>query len=90
MAVPGVRFPEVPSYSGNLDAPRLPEPPVQPGITIHGSNALAHALVALDGCFSTKITKMTVDGLEQLYGSNLVWIEIGKGSPWSTDLACSG
>jgi hypothetical protein len=32
MAVPGVLFPEVPENSNNLDAPRLPEPPEQPGI----------------------------------------------------------
>ena len=87
-----VHLPEWPANSVNLDAPRLPEPSDQPGITIHGSNALANALLgALRGCFSTKITKKTVDGLEQVLGlQNLVWIEIGKGSPWSTDLACSG
>ena len=86
-----VHFPEWLANSVNLDAPPIPEPSGQPGITIHGSNALAHALVsALGRCFSTKITKMTVDGLEQLYGQNLVWIDIGKGSPWRGDLACSG
>jgi hypothetical protein len=32
-----------------------------------------------------------VDGFERFYGiENLVWIEIGKGSPWSSDLGCSG
>jgi hypothetical protein len=86
-----VHFPELPDKR-NLDAPPLPEPSDQPGITIHGSNALANALMgALGGCFAIKITKKTVDGLEQFPGfQNLVWIEIGKGSPWSSDLACSG
>jgi hypothetical protein len=86
-----VHFLELPNHSVNLDAPRFPEPSEQPGITIHGSNALAQALLALGSCFSTRITTKTVDGLEQFYGvQNLVWIEIGKGSPWSSDLACSG
>jgi hypothetical protein len=87
-----VHFLALPNNSVNLDAPRFPEPSGQPGITIHGSNALAQALLgALGGCFSTRITTKTVDGLEQFYGvQNLVWIEIGKGSPWSRDLGCSG
>jgi hypothetical protein len=91
MAVPGVLFPEVPSNSNNLDAPRLPEPPEQPGITIHGDNALAHGLQGLGGCFVTKVTGKMVDGFAQFYGiENLVWIEIGNGSPWQSVIACSG
>jgi hypothetical protein len=90
MAVPGVLFPEVPVNSNNLDAPPLPEPPEQPGITIHGSNALAHALGPLGGCFVTRTTSKMVDGFEQFYGiENLVWIEIGHGSPWRDEWGCS-
>jgi hypothetical protein len=87
-----VHFLEWPVNSVNLDAPRFPEPSDLPGITIYGSNPLAQALLGvLQGCFPTKITKKTVDGLEQFLGlQNLVVIEFGKGSPWSTDLACSG
>jgi hypothetical protein len=85
-----VHFLDMPEYSINADAPRLPEP-AGSGITIHGNNALVYALRVLAGCFSIKITQKTVDGLEQFYGvQNLVWIEMGKGSPWHTDLACSG
>jgi hypothetical protein len=52
-ALGGVNFPGLPNR--NLGAPRFPEPSAQPGITIHGSNALAHALggprVGLGGFF---------------------------------------
>ena len=86
-----VHFLEPPDYR-NLKAPRFPEPSAPPGITIHGSNPLAHALLsALGGCFLTYITEDTVAGLPQYYGvQDVLWIDIGKGSPWRDDLTCSG
>jgi hypothetical protein len=86
-----VHFLELPDYR-NLKAPRFPEPSDQPGITIHGGSALAHALInAFGGCFSMYITEDTVAGLPQYYGvQDVLWIDIGKGSPWRGDLACSG
>lgn len=85
-----VHFLDLPDYNLYADAPRFPEPSGS-AITIHGSNSLAQALKALGGCFSIKITNKTVDGLEQFYRvKNLVWIEFGKGSPWPTDMICSG
>jgi hypothetical protein len=80
---------ELPEYSINADALRFPEP-AGPGITIYGNNPLVDALRVLAGCFSIKITQKTFDGFEQVYsGQNVVWIDIGKGSPRVGDLACS-
>jgi hypothetical protein len=86
-----VHFLELPDYR-NLKAPRFPPPSAQPGIIIHGINALAHALLSeLGGCYSTYITEDTVAGLPQYYGvQDVLWIEIGEGSPWQDDLVCSG
>lgn len=89
-ALTEVHFLELPDYNLYADAPRFPEPSGS-AITIHGSNSLAQALKAIGGCFSIKITNKTADGLEQFYRvKNLVWIEFGKGSPWQTDMVCSG
>lgn len=77
-----VHFLDPPSNRTNLNAPQFPEPPEERGITLHGNDALADALRVLGSCLLIKITDKTVDHLEQFYDAkNLLWIEIGKGSP---------
>jgi hypothetical protein len=81
---------------GNLDAPALTDPnESRPGITLHGENALNERLYQkLSPCMEIKKTKQTADGLADWYKQyadyyKIVWIEIGKGSPWKEPFRCS-
>jgi hypothetical protein len=86
-----VHFLDTPGNRVDLNASQFPEPSEERGITLHGNNALADALRVLGSCLLIRITDKTVDHLEQFYDvKNLLWIEIGKGSPWLSDVVCSG
>ena len=83
---------DLPDRSVNLDAPAFPEPG-EAGITLHGTNVLNQRLLqVLAQCFIVRITSHTIDGLKEWYGNridpgrNLVWIEIGRGSPWKIQI----
>jgi hypothetical protein len=81
-----------PDYSVDIDAPRLPSSGYS-GVVIHGSGDGQSELRAfLDRCFITRQTPKTTDGLASYYKlDNVLWIEIGPGSPWKPDpTICSG
>lgn len=83
-----------PDNSTDLDAPKFPQPPTDPGITLHGDNALNTALLQiLAQCFLVRHTDKEIDGLSEWFNKRLsaperaenrkiTWIEIGHGSPW--------
>ncbi len=83
-----------PDNSTDLDAPKFPPPPAEPGITLHGDNALNTALSQiLAQCFIVRRTDREIDGLMEWFNKRLseperaenrkiTWIEIGHGSPW--------
>ena len=83
-----------PDNSIDLDAPKFPSPPAEPGITFHGDNALNRALSQiLSQCFIIRRTDKEIDGLSEWFNKRLsdperaenrkiTWIEIGRGSPW--------
>jgi hypothetical protein len=78
-----------PNYETDIDAPRLIESGYS-GIIIHGNSvALEEIDNLLRDCFITRQTKKTVEGLAEYYkAKNLIWIEIGKGSPWKNPSSC--
>jgi hypothetical protein len=86
-----VRVLNPPNPAVALDAPRFPEPS-EAGITLHGENVLNPRLLSLGSCFTVRTTKSTVDGLADYFKQpsdwTVVWIEIGKGSPWRDDRGC--
>lgn len=87
---------EAPDASVDLDAPKFPPPPSEPGITLHGINALNDQLSSVLGaCFVVRHTEKKLAGLEDWQSKRLspqertenraiTWIEIGHGSPWRT------
>jgi hypothetical protein len=89
-AIKKIRFEEPPNSSVNLDAPRVPHPQFS-GIILHGDDTLTQAMMALGGCFKIQTTHVMLPGLAEYYhAKNLVWIEIGNGSPWHTPQVCTG
>jgi hypothetical protein len=90
-----VNFLESPHYERDLDAPPIPDPQFS-GIVLQGNNALNRALLAAltdATCFPIKTTQGqgTYERLEKYYQvPNFLWIQFGKGSPWSNPLACAG
>jgi hypothetical protein len=80
-----------PNYEVDIDAPRLKDSGYS-GIIIHGhSSALELIDNFLRDCFVTRQTPKIVDGLPEYYKAhNVMWIEIGTGSPWKTPSACWG
>ena len=63
------------------------------GIVIHGSNIFAASLIrALSQCFEIYKTASGLDSINEYFSKfgkrDLVWIEIGPGSPWKSDGAC--
>jgi hypothetical protein len=83
-----------PDHSTNLDAPVIPTPPDSPGIILHGDNPLNDKLrFLLSECFIVKTTSRTLDSLNDWFkpgtGTTIVWIEIGKGSPWKDSGGCA-
>jgi hypothetical protein len=85
-----IKFEELPNSALHLDAPRFPEPQFS-GIILHGEDALTESITALGGCFKIQTTHVMLPGLVEYYhAKNLVWIEIGKGSPWHTPQVCTG
>jgi hypothetical protein len=84
-----IKIAQPPNYDVDIDAPRLIDSGYS-GIVIHGHND-AHDLIdnLLRDCFSMHKTTKTIDGLAQYYKvNNVVWMEIGKGSPWKSPAAC--
>jgi hypothetical protein len=83
-----------PDSSTDLDAPKFPAPPNDPGIVFHGDNVLnRQLLMLLNTCFVVRRTDRQIDGLKEWFNSRLsepernenrsiTWIEIGKGSAW--------
>jgi hypothetical protein len=85
---------EAPDHSLHLDAPDFPQPEAA-GITLHGTNVLnARLLSVLQPCIIVRSTGKTIDGLREWYRDKvvqeqeIVWIEIGNGSPWTRDSRC--
>jgi hypothetical protein len=78
-----IRILQPPNYDVHIDAPQLIDSGYS-GLIIHG---LSDAQELIDNffrdCFATRQATKTIDGLAQYYKvNNVVWIEIGKGSPW--------
>lgn len=85
---------DAPDSSTDLDAPKFPPPPEEPGITFHGSNALNDQLQSvLSSCFVIRRTSKEMDGLKEWFNSRvsepernenrkITWMEIGHGAPW--------
>jgi hypothetical protein len=85
---------DAPDSSIDLDAPKFPTAPTDPGIIFHGDNVLNSQLSMLLGpCFLVRRTSREIDGLREWFDSRLsepernenrqiTWIEIGHGSPW--------
>jgi hypothetical protein len=78
----------------DLDAPHPTS--LFTGIVIHGARASGNALIDLknileERCLDTpRTTAMVPDEIKKYYKSdNIIWIEIGKGSPWRTGRDCS-
>jgi hypothetical protein len=82
-----VKLLAVPDRSKQLDAPILPDSGVS-GIILHGQNWLnARLEQTLKGCFDIRQTDEVPDGLNSEFFKipaefKVVWIEIGKGSPY--------
>jgi len=83
-----------PDSSTDLDAPTFPAPSVEPGITLHGDNALNTVISQIfQSCFVVRRTDREIDGVKDWFNKRLseseraenrqiTWIEIGHGSPW--------
>jgi hypothetical protein len=85
-----IHFLDPPNRNVDLDAPPIPDPQFS-GIILHGNNALNRALLAFQGCLQLKTTQSTNEAFDKHYRvPNFVWIEFGRGSPWSDPQACSG
>lgn len=83
-----------PDNSTDLDAPKFPPPPNEPGLIFHGENALNTQLSSiLSQCFIVRRTDREISGLAEWFNKRLsdperaenrkiTWLEIGHGSPW--------
>jgi hypothetical protein len=85
---------QIPDHSINLDAPDFPQGGPA-SITLHGTNVLNERLLGiLQNCLTVRTTSKVIDGLFEWYRTrtapeqNVVWIEIGNGSPWRQGPGC--
>jgi hypothetical protein len=70
-----------PNYDVDIDAPRLPESEYS-GIIIH-SPIDYQEIQNVFSCFTIRKASKNVEGLANFYKvPSILWIEIGKGSPW--------
>jgi hypothetical protein len=93
---------DAPDATTDLDAPKFPKPPTDPGFIFHGSNVLNDQLSQLLGsCFIVRRTDREIEGLASWFNNRLSepernenrkisWIEIGEGSPWRGHLPPAG
>jgi hypothetical protein len=74
-----------PNYDVDIDAPRLPESEYS-GIIVHSPTEY-QAIQNVFSCFIIRKASKNVEGLTNFYKvPSILWIEIGKGSPWRPPL----
>jgi len=81
-----------PNYDVEIDAPKFPSSQYS-GLVFHGENTLSEILLsALGKCFTVRKSETFDDNIKKYYekrgANNLVWIEVGPGSPWRTPESC--